>query len=248
MRSGKTLSGFRATLLSLCRLRSLAWATWVLSVPHTSDSWTFWQSSILLFKPVATVKSFLATVCASSLTVLYPYIEQRQGQAPSNHRVGLRSRLDLKSRSRKRRPTRLQVMQDESGRKLGEDKSVVLCQFFGKDKSFVLVEAKVWEHAVEFAGFEATKACLMPKRTRDVTSKFVTTIWEERHPAIKGGTLDSETFSRNGFPQPHGIIPSAAGQPFPIRAKDYATDRVLVSLKPANLTPFPRQGLWVVCS
>jgi hypothetical protein len=70
----------------------------------------FGKSSILLFKPVATVKSFLATVCASSLTVLYPYIEQRQGQASSNHRVGLRSRLDLKSRSRKRRPTRLQVM------------------------------------------------------------------------------------------------------------------------------------------
>src|SRR6202011_4798931 len=43
MRSGKTLSGFRATLLSLCRLRSPAWATWVLSVPHTSDSCTFWQ-------------------------------------------------------------------------------------------------------------------------------------------------------------------------------------------------------------
>ena len=38
------------------------------------------------------------------------YIEQRQGQASSNHRVGLRSRLDLKSRPRKRRPTRLQVM------------------------------------------------------------------------------------------------------------------------------------------
>jgi hypothetical protein len=75
----------------------------------------FGKSSILLFKPVATVKSFLATVCASSLTVLYPYIEQRQGQASSNHRVGLRSRRDLKSRSRKRRPTRLQVMQDKSG-------------------------------------------------------------------------------------------------------------------------------------
>jgi hypothetical protein len=70
----------------------------------------FGKSSILLFKPVATLKSFLATVCASSLTVLYPYLEQRQGQASSNHRVGLRSRLDLKSRSRKRRPTRLQVM------------------------------------------------------------------------------------------------------------------------------------------
>src|ERR1700739_2953325 len=70
----------------------------------------FGKSSILLFKPVATVKSFLATVCASSLTVLSPYIEQRQGQASATHRVGLRSRLDLKSRSRKRRPTRLQVM------------------------------------------------------------------------------------------------------------------------------------------
>src|SRR6516165_3347038 len=43
MRSGKTLSGFRATLLCLRRLRSPAWATWVLSVRHTSDSWTFWQ-------------------------------------------------------------------------------------------------------------------------------------------------------------------------------------------------------------
>src|ERR1700738_221024 len=110
MRSGKTLSGFRATLLSLCRLRSPAWTTWVLSVPHTRTHGPFGKSSILLFKPVATVKSFLATFCASSLTVLYPYIEQRQGQASSNHRVGLRSRLDLKSRSRKRRPTRLQVM------------------------------------------------------------------------------------------------------------------------------------------
>ena len=74
----------------------------------------FGKSSILLFKPVATLKSSPATVCASSLTVLCPYIEQRQGQASSNHRVGLRSRLDLKSRARKRRPTRLQVMQDES--------------------------------------------------------------------------------------------------------------------------------------
>src|SRR5258707_7767477 len=43
MRSGKTLSGFRATLLSLCRLPSPAWATLMLSVPYTSDSWTFWQ-------------------------------------------------------------------------------------------------------------------------------------------------------------------------------------------------------------
>jgi hypothetical protein len=75
----------------------------------------FAKSSTLLFKPVATVKSFLATVCASSLTVLYPYIEQRQGQASSNHRVGLRGRLDLKSRSRKRRPTRLQVMSGRVG-------------------------------------------------------------------------------------------------------------------------------------
>ena len=30
------------------------------------------------------VRSFLATVFASSLAVLYPYIEQRQGQASSN--------------------------------------------------------------------------------------------------------------------------------------------------------------------
>jgi hypothetical protein len=87
---------------------------------------SFGKSSILLFKPVPTVKSFLAAVCASSLTVLYPYIEQRQGQASSNHRVGLRSRLDLKSRSRKRRPTRLQVM---SGNKLGEANFVFWCNF-----------------------------------------------------------------------------------------------------------------------
>jgi hypothetical protein len=85
----------------------------------------FAKSSILLFKPVATVKSFLATLCASSLTVLYPYIEQRQGQASSNHRVGLRSRLDLKSRSRKRRPTRLQVMIQSWGR-AGDDEIVIL--------------------------------------------------------------------------------------------------------------------------
>src|SRR4029077_11307291 len=78
----------------------------------------FGKSSILLFKPVVTLKSFLATVCAPSLSVLYPYIEQRQGQASSNHRVGLRSRLDLKSRSRKRRPTRLQIMTGESEARL----------------------------------------------------------------------------------------------------------------------------------
>ena len=55
-------------------------------------------------------KSFLAIVCTPSLTVLSPYIEQRQGQASSNHRVGLRTRHNLKSRARQRRPTRLQVM------------------------------------------------------------------------------------------------------------------------------------------
>src|ERR1700686_3905050 len=42
-------------------------------------------------------------------TVLSPYIDQRQGQASSNHRVGLRGRLNLKSHSRQRRPTRLKV-------------------------------------------------------------------------------------------------------------------------------------------
>jgi hypothetical protein len=42
------------------------------------------RAPILLLKPLVTVRSFLATVCASSLAVLYPYIEQRQGQASSN--------------------------------------------------------------------------------------------------------------------------------------------------------------------
>src|SRR4029077_6971959 len=114
MRSGKTLSGFRATLLSLCRLRSPAWATWVLSVPYTSDSSTFWQELNPTFQTCCygqpcIPKSLLAIVCTPSLTVLSPYIEQRQGQASSNHRVGLRSRHNLKSCSRQRRPTRLQV-------------------------------------------------------------------------------------------------------------------------------------------
>ena len=72
----------------------------------------FGKSSILLFKPATTAtrvspKSLLAIVYTPSLSVLYPYTEQRQGQASSNHRVGLRSRLNLKARSRQRRPTRL---------------------------------------------------------------------------------------------------------------------------------------------
>src|SRR6516164_2266198 len=125
MRSGKTLSGFRATLLCLCRLRSPAWATWVLSEPHTSDSWTFWQE----LNPTFQTCCYGQILPGHSLRFIahgtLPIHRATPGARFVQPRVDLRSRLDLKSRSRKRRPTRLQVM---TGLKLGEA-NFVFCEF-----------------------------------------------------------------------------------------------------------------------
>ena len=76
------LSGYTAFFVSSAK-PGLGHLDVIRAVLHRTHG-PFGKSSILLFKPVATVQSFLATVCASSLTVLYPYIEQRQGQASSN--------------------------------------------------------------------------------------------------------------------------------------------------------------------
>jgi hypothetical protein len=50
---------------------------------------------------------------------------------------------------------------------------IEFCAIFGIKKSLVLVEAKVWEHAVESARFEAAKACLMLLADRSTLSKLL---------------------------------------------------------------------------
>jgi hypothetical protein len=62
---------------------------------HNYSSQSFGASSILLFKAAG--------------TVLFPCVGPRQGYTSCNPRVGLRGRLNLKSRSRQRRPIRLEV-------------------------------------------------------------------------------------------------------------------------------------------
>ena len=80
-------------------------------MPHTSDSWTFCQE----LDPTSQTCCYGQILPRHSLRFIargtLPIHRATPGAGFVQPRVGLRSRLDLKSRSRKRRPTRLQVMQ-----------------------------------------------------------------------------------------------------------------------------------------
>ena len=134
MRCGKTLSGYARALavvfVSSAKTRSrhpslLAWDNY--------SSQPFGASSILLLKAAGTLKyaSKIAPclICASSRTVLFPdalatsgvgFVQPSSRSPRSPH---------LKSHSRQRRPTRLQVMWGNGGRE-NHIRDVSFCELF----------------------------------------------------------------------------------------------------------------------
>jgi hypothetical protein len=83
-----------AALLSSCRLLSPAWAIWLTGSPQIGliDLLTGAQFSFSKLLPSNTrfTNPPSPQSATRSLTVLFPYVEQRQGWAPSNSRVSLR--------------------------------------------------------------------------------------------------------------------------------------------------------------
>jgi hypothetical protein len=83
MRSGKTLWMHRAVLLSSCRLRSLApairgyWRGAIIALGLLAPVQSCFSK--LLLRQYTHPKSLPAVVYTPSLTVLFPYVEQRQG-------------------------------------------------------------------------------------------------------------------------------------------------------------------------